>query len=73
MRSAMVALDGSIRFHPFGPLTVLAALWIAIDGGAESRLDLRGSAVEGLRGGRRLDRRLAGSAQPGGVIESRPR
>ena len=30
----------SIRFHPFGPLTVLAALWIAIDGGAERRLDL---------------------------------
>jgi hypothetical protein len=32
----------SIRFHPFGPLTVLAALWLAIDGGAKRRLDLAG-------------------------------
>lgn len=35
-------LGDSIRFHPFGPLTVLAALWLAIDGGAERRLELAG-------------------------------
>jgi hypothetical protein len=35
-------LGDSLRFHPFGPLTALAALWLAIDGGAERRLDLAG-------------------------------
>jgi hypothetical protein len=35
-------IGDSIRFHPFGPLTVLAALWLAIDGGAERRLELAG-------------------------------
>jgi hypothetical protein len=35
-------LGDSIAFHPLGPLTVIAALWLAIDGGAERRLERAG-------------------------------
>ena len=61
-------LRDAVRFHPLGPLTMLAAAWLALDAGAERRLATQPRAP-GRSRGRRLVCGLAVAAQPPAVID----